>query len=50
MNQPHQHGPQCSHGHSQSGQSHGQPHNHGHGQGHQGHNHGFQGPSQFTPK
>jgi hypothetical protein len=50
MNQPHQHGPQCSHGHSQAGHTHGNSHGQGHVHGHLGHSHGFQGPVQMTPK
>jgi len=47
MNQPHQHGPQCNHGHAPNNQSHSQSNSHGHGHG--GHQ-GFQGPTQMNPK
>ena len=40
MEQPHQHGPQCKHGHG--------GHSSGHGHGHGGH--GPRGPSDISPK
>ncbi len=45
MQQPHQHGPQCRHGHGAHGQGAGR---HGHG-GH-GHGHSQGGPVEISPK